>query len=295
MGPNARGKEMRNTSLRRAFTLVELLVVVAIIGILIGMLLPAVQQVREAARRTACQNNLAQIGLAMHNYEFAFSSLPPGVVDKAGPIQNVAAGQHVSWTVHLLRFLEQNGIADAFDIPAGAYAPINAPAVIMKIPTLLCPSQVPTENATGTYGLSHYAGCHHSVEAPIDSDNNGLLFLNSAVTYADIYDGSSNTILVGEFIAEATDLGWASGTRATLRNTGELLPYGEWMGIYGGGATADKAKTWVGGFGSPHPGITNFLFADGSVRAVWFDIDPTVLENLGNRSDGAMMGDLAFQ
>jgi prepilin-type processing-associated H-X9-DG protein len=229
----------------------------------------------------------------MHNYEFAAGSLPPGVIEKTGPIQNVAVGQHVSWTVHLLRFLEQNGIADNFDIPSGTYAPANGPAVAMLIPTLLCPSSSPTTNGAATIGLSHYAGCHNSVEAPIDVDNDGLLFLNSAVTYADIYDGSSNTILVGEFNPEATDLGWASGTRATLRNTGELLPLSEWRSIYGGGATADKAKTWVGGFGGPHPGVTNFLFADGSVRSLQFGIDPALLENLGNREDGAMMGDQA--
>ena len=119
---------MKQASTKRGFTLVELLVVVAIIGILIGMLLPAVQQVREAARRTQCLNNLAQIGLAMHNNEFSFGHLPAGVIDTAGPIQNVPKGQHVSWTVHLLRFVEQNGIADSFDIEAGTYAAANTPA-----------------------------------------------------------------------------------------------------------------------------------------------------------------------
>jgi len=281
---------MKQTSKQRAFTLVELLVVVAIIGILIGMLLPAVQQVREAARRTTCLNNLAQIGLAMHNNEFSFGHLPPGVVDKTGPIQNVATGQHVSWTVQLLRFLEQNGIADNFDINAGTYAATNAPARAMIIPVFQCPSQGPSINTASTAGLSHYAGCHHNVEAPIDDDNNGLLFLNSAVTYADIYDGSSNTILVGEYIAEAIDLGWASGTRATLRNTGEILGQGDWNAKYAGGAVATMPKTYVGGFSSPHPGTVNFLFADGSVHAVTVGINAALFENLGHRSDGAMMG-----
>jgi len=138
---------MKYAPTKRGFTLVELLVVVAIIGILIGMLLPAVQQVREAARRTACLNNLAQLGLAMHNYEFSFGHLPPGVVDKTGPIQNVAKGQHVSWTVQLLRFVEQNGIADNFDIEAGAYGAANAPARAMTISVFLCPSQTLTTMA----------------------------------------------------------------------------------------------------------------------------------------------------
>lgn len=283
---------MKKASIKRGFTLVELLVVVAIIGILIGMLLPAVQQVREAARRTACLNNLTQLGLAMHNHEFSFGSLPPGVIDKAGPIQNVAVGQHVSWTVHLLRFLEQNGVADSFDIPSGTYAGKNAPARAMVMTIFNCPSQGVVQDATMTAGLSHYAGCHNSVEAPIDVDNDGLLFLNSAITYGDIYDGSSNTILIGEIIPDSTDLGWASGTRATLRNTGELLNTGSWKAKYAGGiAAAGLKKTFVGGFGSAHPGTSNFLFADGSVHAISLDIDSALLEHLGDREDGEMMGD----
>ena len=283
---------MKRAPKRCGFTLVELLVVVAIIGILIGMLLPAVQQVREAARRTACLNNLTQHGLAMHNYEFSFGSLPPGVIDKAGPIQNVATGQHVSWTIHLLRFLEQNGVADNFDIEAGTYAGSNAAARAMVMYPFTCPSQSLVMDTTMTAGLSHYAGCHNSVEAPIDVDNDGLLFLNSAITYGDIYDGSSNTILIGEFLPDGTDLGWASGTRATLRNTGELLGLNDWKMKYAGGIAAmGLKKTFVGGFGSAHPGSSNFLFADGSVHAFSLNVDPTLMENLGNRSDGAMMGD----
>lgn len=279
---------MKNVSVKHGFTLVELLVVVAIIGILIGMLLPAVQQVREAARRTTCMNNMTQFGLAMHNYEFSFGSLPSGVIDKAGPIQNVAVGQHVSWTVHLLRFMEQNGVADSFDINAGTYAAKNAPARAMVMYSFNCPSEALVQDTTMAAGLSHYAGCHNSVEAPIDVDNDGLLFLNSAITYGDIYDGSSNTILIGEFTPVGTDLGWASGTRATLRNTGELVPA---QVMKAAGAVAGQKKTYVGGFGSSHPGTCSFLFADGSVHSLSFNVDATLFENLGNRADGAMMGD----
>lgn len=283
---------MKKASNRRGFTLVELLVVIAIIGILIGMLLPAVQQVREAARRTTCANNLTQIGLAMHNYEFAFGNLPPGTVDKKGPIQNVAVGQHVSWTVQLLRFLEHNGVADNFDISIGTYAGPNASARAEALPVFLCPSQYLTHDKNLTVGLSHYAGCHNSVEAPIDVDNNGLLFLNSSVNYGDIYDGASHTILVSEITPLVTDLGWASGTRATLRNTSELIRSNEYEATYGGGLIATtKTKTWVGGFSSPHPGGANFLFADGSVTFITESIDPAAFEFLGDRSDGEMMGD----
>ena len=281
---------MKRFKNQRGFTLVELLVVIAIIGILIGMLLPAVQAVREAARRTVCMNNLVQIGLATHNYEFAFGSLPPGTINKTGPIQNVAGNdQHVSWTVQLLRFLEHNGVADNFDIEAGTYAASNVPARAMEMTIYQCPSQGGTLNVSGTAGLSNYAGCHNSFETPIDVDNNGLLFLNSHVTYGDIYDGSSNTILFGEFLGDATDLGWASGTRATLRNTGTPIMDEDDMRTSGG--MLGKKNTWVGGFSSPHPGCANFLMADGSASSISLSIDSVVYGHLGDRSDGAMMGD----
>src|SRR3954463_16266498 len=90
-----------------AFTLIELLVVIAIIGILIALLLPAVQAAREAARRVSCKNNLAQISIAIQNYENANEMLPPGVLDPMSPIQNLQVGQHHGWMIHLLPYLEQ--------------------------------------------------------------------------------------------------------------------------------------------------------------------------------------------
>lgn len=272
----------------RGFTLVELLVVVAIIGILIGMLLPAVQQVREAARRTACLNNLAQLGMAMHNYEFSAGNLPPGVIDKKGPIVNKPVGQHTGFIVSLLPFVEQGNIANNFSSEAGAYAKVNAPAAMMRIPVLECPSSwAPAVGGTAP-GPSNYAGNHHSVEAPIDDDNDGLLFLNSAIRYAEIYDGSSNTILIGEKMIDASDLGWASGSRSTLRNTSELLGHGDWTAKYGG--VPLPGPNFVGGFSSPHPGTCNFLMADGSVHSAMLVVDPQLFSNLGAREDGAMMG-----
>ena len=291
----AAGGDLRagNNSKCVGFTLVELLVVVAIIGILIGMLLPAVQQVREAARRITCANNLTQLGIAVHNYEFGHQHLPPGVSDTApGPILSQEKGLHVGFLVALLGHIEERGIADHFDVKVGTYAKANAPARQQPVDTFICPSASTTSmNVGGTAAITHYAGCHHGTEAPIDVDNNGLLFLNSKVTYGDIYDGSSNTILVGEFLTAADSFGWASGTRSSLRNTGNYVdPLGR-----GGAMTVDLTSSLpadeVGGFGSYHNGGANFCLADGSMHFLSYNITATLFNNLGNRKDGAMMGE----
>ena len=208
---------------RQGFTLVELLVVIAIIGILISMLLPAVQAAREAARRVTCLNNMSQLGLAVHNHEFATEYLPAGVINPDGPIRSEPIGQHVSWTVQILPYIEQSTAYRMFDQEAGAYALDNAEVRRLQVSVLLCPSFGGNElNEDQTAGISNYAGCHHDVEAPIDVDNHGLLFLNSRLRYRDILDGSTNTILIGEMLPDRDTLGWVSGTRATLRNTGSF-------------------------------------------------------------------------
>ena len=245
-------RQLNHVSRKSAFTLVELLVVIAIIGILIGMLLPAVQQVREAARRTTCANNIAQIGLAIHNYEFATEYLPPGTQEPKGPIASDEIGLHVSFYVELLPFLEQRAIAANFDKKLGTYAPANAPARVQQILVLKCPSDGKAGlNSALTAGTTNYAGNHHSTEAPIDADNNGLLFLNSKLQIADIFDGSSNTILVAEFLPQTDTLGWASGTRACLRNGGPMTTSAV---MEANEAILPLPVDEVGGFGSHHPG-----------------------------------------
>ena len=225
---NPASQRVSDLDRKRGFTLVELLVVIAIIGILIGMLLPAVQAVREAARRTVCQNNIAQIGIALHSYEFAQEEFPSGVTNPTGPITNDEVGKDVSFLVEILPHIEQMGIASRFDKSLGAYDPANAKARKQVIALYLCPSQggeVQNETESGVVGVTCYAGCHNSTEAPIDEDNNGVLYLNSHIKFSDIVDGSSNTLLIGEFNPDSSSLGWASGTRASLRNTGE--PFGD--------------------------------------------------------------------
>jgi prepilin-type N-terminal cleavage/methylation domain-containing protein len=274
---------------RPGFTLVELLVVIAIIATLIGLLLPAVQSAREAARRCACSNNTVQLGLALHNYEFAHEAFPPGVTGDPGPIRSEPEGHHVGWIVRLLPFIEQQALASHFSIADGAYAPANAEARAASIPALICPSD-PTEWVRDEGGVkvavSSYAGCHHSVEAPIAADNDGILFLDSRIRFSDITDGSSNTLLLGEHRGSPGDLGWASGTRATLRNTSSIVALDR---RHRQDDPAPLEPLFVGGFDSFHAGwLVVVGMADGAVRVVRADTDPEVLRQLGDRADGEL-------
>ncbi len=212
---------------RRGFTLIELLVVIAIIAILIALLLPAVQQAREAARRTQCKNNMMQLGIALHNYQMAFETLPPGVSNPTGPVLNSPKGYHMGWITQILPYIEQRNAYQKINFSESVYDKANQQVRAHMISLLQCPSS--SSNFTGMaadgsqFALNAYAGIHNDVEAPIDVNQNGVLFLNSRVRYDDVPDGSSNTIYVGEYTvdfnqAAGQNLGWMSGTRGTLRN-----------------------------------------------------------------------------
>ncbi len=286
---------------RKAFTLVELLVVIAIIGVLVALLLPAVQAAREAARRCSCLNNLSQLVLATHNYEFAVEHLPAGVINPEGPIRSEADGQHVSWMVQILPYVEMQNVYNIFDIEAGAYAPANSKVRATPVSVFTCPSYPGSErNEDDTAAVSTYAGCHHDVEAPIDGDNHGLLFLNSKLRYTDILDGSSQTLLIGEFRPDEAgmhngqflrvqdSLGWVSGTRATLRNTGNSFEHtGSWR-RRNAEPLPQPGPLDVGGFNSAHPGGAQFALADGSCRFFSHDTDPKTRQQLGHRADGTL-------
>ena len=223
---------MKRNPKRSGFTLVELLVVIAIIGILIGMLLPAVQQVREAARRITCANNLRQNQLAAMNHESAHQEFPPGNV----PAFRVNGGQtfgHSFW-VFLLPFMEQNNLADQYDITesgwtGGGNASQNNNLILVDavIPSLLCPSSAMIEfpeffdpgsglEGTNNFGAGvpsgfrpNYVGIAGSFDHPSDYSSNstdfgivtrgGCLFASlDGATFGQITDGSSNTLMMGE-------------------------------------------------------------------------------------------------
>ena len=283
---------------QRGFTLVELLVVIAIIGILIALLLPAVQAAREAARRSQCVNNLAQLGLALQNYDAAHEMLPPGVVDAAGPIRNVPQGYHMSWLVQLLPYVEEQVTFQHVDFSVGAYDKKNEPVSKKEISVFTCPSDPGVSWGEGP-STSNYAGCHHDVEAPIDADNHGVFFLNSHVRSRDILDGASHTIFLGEKKIDADELGWMSGTRSTLRNTGTPVNgtpavtnrpgVGDAAGRQPAPAGDDASNLYVGGFSSFHPGGANVLLGDGSARFLSETIDVPIYQQLGHRADGKLL------
>ncbi len=288
----------RNPQLRRrpGFTLIELLVVIAIIAILIALLLPAVQQAREAARRTQCKNNLMQIGLALGNYEMAHEVLPPGSINPTGPVQYEEKGYHVSWLIHLLPFLDEEVVYKHVDFTVGVYDAKNAPVRAVRIRTFICPSNPANfqrQTEKGKVVLTSYAGCHHDVEAPIDVDNHGVLFLNSSIRYNQITDGSSNTIFIGEKPVRSEDsLGWVSGTRATLRNTSGINEEDFFQSNRRRPGEEEKkpdTPLTVGGFASPHAGGAHFGFGDGSVHFLSENMNATILGQLGHRADGKLL------
>ena len=294
----------------RAFTLIELLVVIAIISVLIALLLPAVQAAREAARRAQCLNNLMQVGMALQNYEGAFERLPPGVVNDSGPVLDQPKGYHFGWITQILPFFEQRNVYNHLNFKVSVYAAHNSTSRTMLIDGFVCPSDnAGTRRGASGLAMTSYAGCHNDIEAPISAKDNGVLFLNSSVRLDDVTDGTSQTIFVAEKINDGLDQGWASGTRASLRNMGSrsntrgrgLVTFlidndeGEAVEVEPAAVndvsvTNDKMSAkFVGGFGSRHPGGWNCALGDGSVRFLRSGVSPHVRRLLANRADGDLL------
>lgn len=277
----------------RGFTLIELLTVLVVIALLVSILLPAVSQSREAARRAACQNNLHQLALALHAYHASHRMLPSGSVNETGPVRaGVFTENHFGWIAQILPQLDQVNFWRQFDFTRTSYdQPAVSPTLMPAV--LLCPDS-PNKG-------SSYAGCHHDTPAAIDLDDNGVLFLNSSIRFRDITDGKSHTLLAGEIQQNAPVATWYQGTAATLCHSG--------FGVAGLNANSvapnwnasmekadDSAPDWSGvpisqPFGSFHGPGANLALVDGSARFVSVNVEASILLHLGNRHDGAVVGD----
>lgn len=191
---------------QRGFTLVELLVVIGIIGVLVSLLMPAVQSVREASRRTSCANNLRQIGLAMLNYESGFKRLPPGSVAKENPYDPTTPWTFYRWSAlaTLSPFLENTAAYNILDLTRPLYnvslvvSPENVAGAKTIVPTFLCPSDT-FRQLHPNFGPTNYAFCTGTgINGGTPMDTDGVFYVNSQTRIADIVDGTSNTIAASE-------------------------------------------------------------------------------------------------
>jgi len=295
---------------KRGFTLVELLVVIAIIGILVGILLPAVQMVRESARRTQCLNNLKQLGLAVQGYEGAQKQIPP----------SRPADGFLTWPVLLMPFLEANNLYKRFDV--GAPYSVQDPQVVTQgLQVMICPTRrtgIPISlgetngslsGAVGDYAGN--AGSHNHLDEfewalfknEVDGVfNSGLLRDNRVVNFrladeikgrygfADVTDGLSNTQFIGEKFVSPDRLGEPGGNGdGCIYNGDEPSTFMRLAGGFLRLSSSPNDGTVVGDFpvfGSAHPGTVGFVFGDGSTHSLNVDIDGDVLAYLSARNDG---------
>jgi len=301
---------------RSAFTLIELLVVIAIIAILIGLLLPAVQKVREAAARSTCQNNLKQIGLGMHSIHDALGNLP-----------NSRRDASYTWMTELLPYVEQNALYNQWKLgtsPARFDMQVAA-AREARVPIFFCPSRrtasssrIITEtmdsgpDTTGSPG--DYAVCLgnssinsgdywqvNTANSPPTPPNTGVFWVwNRMVSntadpaskkgckFKDITDGLTNTVFVGDKHVSQSNIGTANDGQAFNGDKGHSMCSMGTNRLLAKGPT----DTATGRFGSWHTGVVNFLMGDGSVKSIRQSLDGATLAMLASKDDGLTLPSL---
>jgi prepilin-type N-terminal cleavage/methylation domain-containing protein/prepilin-type processing-associated H-X9-DG protein len=311
---------------RKGFTLIELLVVIAIIAILIGLLVPAVQKVREAAARMQCANNLKQLALAAFNFESSYSRFPAGVnlpiAKQSGAVfptntlvtsgaigQPPDGNQFISWAEALLPYIEQDNLRKQLDLTQREFANCNGPtstgAQVVKI--LICPSD-PMPSPVSTFvsgGVTYYFGMNsYGANGGTRSwyvgnmSTDGVFYINSRVTIAGISDGTSNTLFFGEryhkdpaYTNIATLGGWAwanfNAPQDYILSSAVPVNYTLPPGTKTG-APAFPEDDRTCAFGSGHTGGANFAYADGSVHFLTLtgNSDLPLLQALSTRAGG---------
>jgi prepilin-type N-terminal cleavage/methylation domain-containing protein len=275
---------------RRGFTLVELLVVIAIIGVLIALLLPAVQAARESARRSQCTNNLKQVALGFVNYHDTFRVLPDGGKDGGtAPVSKANAGCSAlccsgcsrgewNWAYQILPFVEQQAL---FDHPKDAtiYA---TPVGIYYCPTRRSPITF------GNYGKLDYAACAGDTTA-----QNGAVVERAVVApvrLADLFDGTANTLIVSEKQQNVNNFGGSGGDNEPWANSGwdqDNIRYGKLTEPPAPDADypIEPPTFWSNRFGSSHPSAFNAAFADGSIRSLSYSVEPEMFRRMCVRND----------
>ena len=313
----------RVRSQHRAFTLIELLVVIAIIAVLIALLLPAVQQAREAARRTQCKNNLKQVGLALHNYHDAMKLFPPGLatcapgVGYSGWISSAGLTGH-SLFASILPYVDQAPLYNKlnwsvlgidYDFTSGDAT--HAAAIRTVLPAYLCPSS--TTDSIITYnlsvqGASNYVGIAGTTPTATVATS-GTFFSMSSVSIAKLTDGTSNTIVVGEYsgLAKGSPAPPAQTATGAVDRRSGVAWYGGYddrsattlMAAYKNVSFGPNAyfnpdpyiNIWAQSLKSPHVGGVHVLMGDGAVRFISDNIYLTTLFNLSDIADGQVVGE----
>ncbi len=279
---------------RSAFTLFDILVVLAIISILTALLLPAVQKAREATRRIKCGNHLKQIGLAVHNYHDSQKVIPFLLTHNSRVSSSTGFTQGWwSWRVRILPYIEQQPLYNSVDISHDAIEPfmasITKAQVSTNIPVYICPSdpfgeQIWSADWGGPEPVaaahSNYLGCRGSKH---DLPGDGVFpATNKNIRFSGILDGLSNTLLIGERPLDSVgEWGWwALGTGFDFHGFADHVLYNsEGLRIGVPGSSDDLSHFW-----SMHPGGANFVFCDGSVKFISYSIDHNTFQSLGSRA-----------
>ncbi len=294
---------------RRGFTLIELLVVIAIIGVLIGLLLPAVQMAREAARRMQCTNNLKQLSLALNNYADVYGALPMGTHTAAC---EVFAGQCVDHGPFLamLPQLEQNALFQAMNFDRSLYIAANTTIFETGVKTLWCPADntankyevsdlFETSNNhiyLTSYVLSAGTWVHFTLNRIRLSQNNGLFFPITSVRPAEVTDGTSHTIALGErahaLLTKDTAYNfswWADGGIGDTMYT-SLFPLNPQKRLKDGSLPFTNSLYYASSASSMHPGGANFAMLDGSVRFIKDTVNSWTIDPATNLPPGLSQG-----